>query len=894
MSDSDPLLAFTAAERYAAIRGLAVLEHPGMRERLRDEVLRTTGPIPPAIGVLRRLREDALPFLRETLENRGRDLTRYRPGANSQATKARRILNLMASVAGPKAVPEFKRIIDAVISASSSSHLLSQAIEVGRLSFPRPLEESFRKCYISRKGVLHSTQARLLRALASINPKSAAPLLAEAAASGTLALHYAVLDVVNSLGPRCDRKGLLTAILRSSRNYGVLKSAIRQAGQTFGAEVDHLILPRLDDPDLRIRKAAVDALTSRQSAENAERLRTLFREATPGEDDDEETARLKHELRVGILVSLPHVAPEPDLAFLAGALGAEEYPVREAAGRMLGRHPSIEAAAVLLEALDGEKEDLVRKALLRALTRCPGEDARERMKAILADGRRVDRIHVLTALATADCPIPDALRRGLHGNVWDANLRSLAATVVARRGGLADVARLLEILGDGAPPEMEQVVLRELGDRGTPKLVPTLIGLLPEGALADVDPGRAEFLLALVECLGVIGDPRAAVPLRRLMASARPSVDSDLAEIGGMSEELLGMIAPALARVDPEAALPDMLDLVLDPVMARLHWERGVPLEKSTSKLLPPVRGACAGLQRVQDVRLQQAVGEALAAERRSGRLFQLPQAYLWRVAEQLGSKTLRRPRKATASRVREALLSMPPRVTRVAFTAAEDVATRKAFYGTASEMTASAAHAGFLLDLDPAIGKSPAARRRARALLGALAIAGEGTKARDAGDEAACIRLYEQAAQLDTSHTSIAWYLGWCGLLRGLPMENVKTWTSRAAALSANEPDTSRWHVLDLVGIVLRRNGKPEQAEPILQQALGPSLFKKSGLVAFHLAIVLTDLGRLEDAERRLRRACETDDNYWASARADPRLAALRESGGVEKAITEASKVFD
>jgi HEAT repeat protein/tetratricopeptide (TPR) repeat protein len=894
MREPDAVLAFTAAERYAAIRGLAVLEIPGMRVRLRDELLKPTGPIEPAIGVVRRLRADALPFLRETLERRGRDLTRYRPGAGDRSTKARRILNLMASVAGPDAVPEFRRIIDEAVESAHDSHLLSQAIEVGRLSFPKALEESFRRCYVERKGIFFSTQAKLLKALASTDPAGTAPLLAEAAASATLDLHYAVLDVVNSLGPRCDRKGLLEAVLRSSRNSGLLEKALPQAGQILGEEIEHLILPRLADPDLRIRRAAVDALTSRKSPENAARLKSLFRETAPEEDDEADTKQRKDELRKAIVTSLPFVDPEPDLGFLREALRAEEFTVRESAGRTLGRHPGEATAAAVLEALDREEDPSVRKALIRALAGCPGDDARTRIEQILADGRRADRIGVLSALATAKTPIPDVIREGACGEAWDANLRSLAATVMARRGDSADLDRLVETLTAGAPPEMEQVVLKELGDRRAVAQIPGLIALLPEGPLDEVDPGRGEFLLALVECLGKIGDPRAAGALQSLMAAARTAVAGSPGEVGGMSEDLLGMVAPALSRVDPEAALPDMLGLVLDPAMARLHWERGVVLSKESVKMLPPVRGACAGLQRVPDEALQKAVADALAAERRSGRLIELPQEYVWRVAEELASKSLRRPRKAAAARVREALVALPPRVTRLSCEAAEDVATRNAFFGTAAEMEEAAAHAGFLLDLDPGTGKSPADRRRTRDLLRALETAGRGARAGEAGDAAASVRLFDEAAGIDTAHTNIAWYLGWCGHLRGLPFEKVKEWTARAAALSANEPEASRWHVLDLVGVVLRRDGKPEQAEHYLEQALGPSLLKKSGLVALHLAIVRIDLEQLEDAEKPLLKACETDDNFWVAARSDPRLAPLRENGAVDRILEEARKVFD
>jgi len=317
---------------------------------LREELLRTTGPNRAAVGVLRQLRADALPFLRETLEMRGRDLTKHRPGAGDPSPRARRILSYMASVAGPKAVPEFQRIIEDSIRDSKDSFLLGQVIEVGRLSFPKPLEESFRKRYLDRRGILSSTRARLLKALAAVNPKATAPLLATAAESGSVELHYAVLETVFSLGPRCDRKGLLEGILRTSRSCRVLKQALPLAGQTLGEDVEHLILPRLEDPDLRIRKAAVEALTSRKCAENAARLRKLFRDMAATKEDDARTLERKDRLRHEIIKSLPHVAPEPDLTFLREALTAEEYAVREATGWTLARHPGVETATVVMEA----------------------------------------------------------------------------------------------------------------------------------------------------------------------------------------------------------------------------------------------------------------------------------------------------------------------------------------------------------------------------------------------------------------------------------------------------------------------------------------------------------------------------------------------------------------
>ena len=148
-------------------------------------------------------------------------------------------------------------------------------------------------------------------------------------------------------------------------------------------------------------------------------------------------------------------------------------------------------------------------------------------------------------------------------------------------------------------------------------------------------------------------------------------------------------------------------------------------------------------------------------------------------------------------------------------------------------------------------------------------------------------------AADTDTTNVDVAWYLAWCGLTRGVDFEAVKAWTRRATALSASG-DSQRWTVLDLQGVVLRRDGQLAQAGTYLERAWESSRMAKSGMAAYHFAQALCELDRLPLARAVLLEALEKDDTYWANARREPIFKRLGTEDGVEQLIEDAKKTFD
>jgi len=889
MADSDEDLAFAAAERFAAIRGLEVLETPRMRERLRDALLRSTGK---ASLVVRRLRAEALPFLIECLEQRGSDVRRRMPGQEKE--RARHILDLMASLGGDRAVPYFRQIIE----ETDDDYLLRHAIVVGRLAFPEKLESSFEKRYRDRRTVAYRRQGLLLLSLARTNPELAAPLLAEAAASGTMDLHFAVIDAIRAVGDRCDRPTLLREILRTSSNKRVLAKALPLAARVVGEAAEPHILPRLEDPDYRIRTAAVTALTARKSEANAAAIRALFRASAPvmaeepgSTGDDPVTLQRKEALRRGILKALPLVASKPDFAFLAEALRAEEPLVRERAAGALAADGSPEAGKIVVAALETETDIMARTALLRALVRCEGDLTAATIDSILVSGDRMDRQQILKSLSVGDRPVPDSVRTGLFEGDWDDNLRQNAATALAEKGDDEDLDALVKLIAEGAAtPALEDAVLQALGEREATAQAPGLIALLPAEPLDDIEPDRQGFTLALIESLGRIGSPAAAGPLRELLSRNRYRADEDLARIDAFRREALGLAAQALARIDPTGAMPDLIDVLLDPVVAREHWDRGVGWLSTRDKLHDMAQSVCYGLQRVEAPTLAAAVKAELGTRHRSGSLLELPPGYLAAVADQLAKQDRKRPRKAAAAAIRAAMLRIPAGVTRHSFDAARALATWSVFRGTAREIIAAAEAARRDLVLDPGLAKTAEQRRREADFLSALALAGQGLATKDPEER---LKLFHRAADTDTTNVDVAWYLAWCGLTRGVDFEAVKAWTRRATALSASG-DSQRWTVLDLQGVVLRRDGQLAQAGTYLERAWESSRMAKSGMAAYHFAQALCELDRLPLARAVLLEALEKDDTYWANARREPMFKRLGTEDGVEQLIEDAKKTFD
>jgi HEAT repeat protein len=683
-------VALVAAERFACIRGAAVLENETIRNLLRQELLYPRESLELAVAVLRRVGPDALSFLEETLSRRGRSIRRPLPGQHEPPV--RRLLELMASIGGERSVPIFRRIVE----ESSDVFLVRHAVEVGRLTFPRALEESFHRRFLDERDVIYALQARLLVALASSAPERAAPLLLEAAGSGTFDLQMAVLTAITALGDRCDREALLTRIIETSRNARVLELAYPFAIAHLAEKGVALVRPGLRDRDLRVRARAAKALANPTDPTVAAELRAAFREAAPTEEDDHETLGRKLNLRRELLGALPREAGEADVTLLAEALRAPEIAVRETAALVLMERPSERTAEALLAALETEAEDLVRKAIIKALTRCDSGPARERVGTLVADGTRADRLHALVALETGEGPLPDAVREGLLAVEWDANLRAAAAAALARRGGPGDIERLVDLLAKGAPPEVEDAILSSFGERDALAPLPKLVALLPTGPLEEVDPGRHEFLLVLVECLGRIRDPRATEALRDLLRRAALPGEPAAKDEAPFHVHLLATAAEAYARIDPETALPDLLDLVLDPDLAAALWERGA------TELLEPLDAVCGGLQRVAAIPLAKAVEGALEDRRRSGRLLAIPPRHLAYVADRLKDATRKRPRRRAATHVRAALLSLPPRLSAWALEAADDQTRRYAFRGTVEQSLASVRRVRWLLAADP------------------------------------------------------------------------------------------------------------------------------------------------------------------------------------------------
>lgn len=292
---------------------------------------------------------------------------------------------------------------------------------------------------------------------------------------------------------------------------------------------------------------------------------------------------------------VPRARGDSWLARLSGpgdarALRSPSREGRLQAARDLGRHGDARhAVAALIDALPGEHDPAVRRAIVRSLARRGDPKAVPALIRALAAAEPADATAVADALAafgtgSATRALVDAL---------DAPPLRPAAVAALRRVGVGAVPYLIRALRSA---DARQAAMGLLGAAGDPTAVPALASLVAHG--------RPEVRGAAIAALAAIGDARAAPIVAAHVSDASPEVSlaalRALGSLGGPAQvSLLARRAGAkqplpqreaalqsLARVDPRRAVPLLgAALAADPPLARAA--RAIAIDLAHPAMVP-------------------------------------------------------------------------------------------------------------------------------------------------------------------------------------------------------------------------------------------------------------------------------------------------------------------
>jgi HEAT repeat protein len=380
-----------------------------------------------------------------------------------------------------------------------------------------------------------------------------------------------------------DRRSLLADL--ASADAEARRLAVERVVGLPADEAVDLLVERLGDASWRVRKAAVERLVAMpDTAACAERLIGALAD---GENPGRRNAAVEALVRCGAR-AVPH---------LVAALGGSDPDVRKLALDTLAGIGDPRAEGALLCAL-GDPDPNVRAAAAEALGTLGGSRVQRALRALATRGgeERLVRLAALRTLAALDAPAPAAELAPL---LDDAILRPAALEVLGRseEGGAAPVL-LKWLAADSRASRMAAVrSLVRLLARCDGAEASRLVEEIREAARASaaVDDAIAALAhsdlatqLVAVQFLGIVREPRAAVPILR---AAR---DEALLEVCLATLEELGDLAEAAI----DAAWPGLDPPARRAACALLARTRGIAgaerLLAALEEGSPELRGAAA------------------------------------------------------------------------------------------------------------------------------------------------------------------------------------------------------------------------------------------------------------------------------------------------------------
>ena len=400
-------------------------------------------------------------------------------------------------------------------------------------------------------------------------------LLEEALGDASWRVRKMAVECVQSAEDPEPSIPVLVSLLASEDNAG-LRNAAMEALELLGSVAVEPLIACLANPDLDVRKFAVDTLGIIGD-------RAAFDGLVGCLDDDDVNIRCAAAQSLGQLGS--PAAVEPLLAHLgAGELNVD-YAILEALGR-------IEGAEVPLETLEHPFHDsILRKTTYRLLARSGDPRAVRWLLEGIERGSRSERETAASALVDRYEQLEDPTAR--------------AELVLQIREGvkLSRILALAEGLEENDLPRM-RTAARFLGWSGRPEAVPALLELAREERLATLvhEAFRAlgeEALEGLVEAFADVTETTQVIILEAVSTGqaeeGRPAIEAGLASespdvrvaaIRALAELPGDPVDPLLARLDDEA--PEVQRAVVETLGALAPRLRSRILDRVGAELEAP------------------------------------------------------------------------------------------------------------------------------------------------------------------------------------------------------------------------------------------------------------------------------------------------------------------
>jgi HEAT repeat protein len=374
----------------------------------------------------------------------------------------------------------------------------------------------------------------------------AVPALVEALGDGSPDEKNLVLDTLGNLEPAPEGAlPALASLLDEAREKKDAKLAENIVGAlgNFGAAGSSLLLPLLDDENILLRIAAIEALAS-AGPKAAEALPALIKAL----DDADGEVRLTAAGAIG------KIGPGSKEAIdaLVVKLEYKERVMREAAAHALGNiGPAAEKAVpILIKDLKTLEEPMCLPAM-DALARI-GAASVPSLIEVLGSKKPGVRIHALQILSDigpgAESALPAIVTILKKGSILEAEIAAEAIGSIGPKAAPA-VPELEKTLGSGKGGLLARNVIRALGAIG-PEAAAALPALVD--AMGILDPGQPDIHVEAMIAIGKI-DLNYVVPAKKFVEV-----------LGDKDPAVRGRAAAVLGLIGAVEALPDLVKLLSD------------------------------------------------------------------------------------------------------------------------------------------------------------------------------------------------------------------------------------------------------------------------------------------------------------------------------------------
>lgn len=298
-------------------------------------------------------------------------------------------------------------------------------------------------------------------ALGKIGDPKAVPALIETLKTDTPAVQRVAIGAIALIAAPTGEAALIQAVKDKDADAEARLQAAAGLGKIGSPAAVEMLITSLNDPDLKMRSAAVAALAhagrpSLNGPTQPQALEALIAALSNSNEN----------IRTGAANALTRVAaPEADSALIAALKNDNnESDLRGAAAAALGFPHNKAAVPALIEALsdrDGDVRDVAQSALVQI-----GPEAIDALVAAMQTGK-TDAFYAAQAIAQQGMPALEALKKLAADSAHPVGQRW--AAVALGDMGVADAAKPLQDLAKSSDPDVAYVAQAQLARLGQPQ-----------------------------------------------------------------------------------------------------------------------------------------------------------------------------------------------------------------------------------------------------------------------------------------------------------------------------------------------------------------------------------------------------------------------------------------